>query len=147
GVLVSTTLVMAGAFTVYTYIAPFLRVAAGLDGQAVALVLFFFGVGSAAGNLISGAASDRFGPRTVLGVVLTTLVAAFGLMSLVAHLLPAAVAWPALVALIALWGLAGFDFPSAQQSRLVRLEPRLASITLSLNGSAIYGGISLGALL
>jgi predicted MFS family arabinose efflux permease len=146
-VLLSTTLVMSGVFTVYTYLAPFLRTAAGLDGQILALVLFTFGVGAAAGNLLGGAASDRFGPRRVLGVVLASLVVVFALFSLVAHTLPPATARPLLVALIALWGLAGFAFPAAQQSRLVRLEPRLAPITLSLNGSAIYGGISLGAVI
>jgi predicted MFS family arabinose efflux permease len=147
GVLFSTVLVMAGVFTVYTYLAPFLKVFGALDGQALAAVLFFFGLGSAAGNLLSGAASDRFGPRRVLGVVLVGLVSVFSLLSVTAHTLPPAAARPVLMALIALWGLVGFAFPSAQQSRLVRLDPRLAPITLSLNGSAIYGGISLGALL
>jgi predicted MFS family arabinose efflux permease len=147
GVLASTTLVMAGVFAVYTYLAPFLGAAAGLDGQAVALVLFFFGMGSATGNLLGGAASDRFGPRRVLGVVLTALVGVFSLLSLVAHTLPPSTARFAIVALVALWGLAGFAFPAAQQSRLVRLDPRLAPITLSLNGSAIYGGVSLGAVI
>jgi predicted MFS family arabinose efflux permease len=146
-VLLSTTMVMSGVFTVYTYLAPFLRVAGGVDGQAVAVVLFFFGVGAAAGNLLGGAASDRFGPRRVLRVVLVSLVAVFSLLSLVARTVAPTTARPVLIALIGLWGLAGFAFPAAQQSRLVKLDPRLAPITLSLNGSAIYGGISLGAVI
>jgi predicted MFS family arabinose efflux permease len=146
-VLASTVLMMAGVFSVYTYLAPFLRKAGGIDGQALALVLFFFGLGGAAGNLLGGRASDRWNPRRVVGGVLVALMLLFPLLSLAAQLLPVAVAAPVLVALIALWGLVGYAFPSSQQSRLVRLDPRLAPITLSLNGSAVYAGISLGALL
>lgn len=146
-VLASTVLVMAGNFTAYTYLAAFLGAFAGFGGQAVALVLFLFGVGAAAGNFLGGAASDRFGSRSVLRVTLPVQVLVFSLLSLVPRVLPPALVGPALAVLVALWGLAGFAFPSAQQSRLVKLEPRLAPITLSLNGSAIYGGISLGAFL
>ncbi|WP_155893980.1 MFS transporter [Cystobacter fuscus] len=49
--------------------------------------------------------------------------------------------------LILLWGLINYAFPSVQQTRLVRMEPRLAPVTLSLNASATYLGISLGAAL
>jgi predicted MFS family arabinose efflux permease len=146
-VLASTVLVMAGVFSVYTYLAPFLRVAGGIDGQTLALVLFFFGLGGAAGNLLGGMASDRWNPRRVVNGVLIALMVIFPLLSLVARFVPAGAAAPLLVALIALWGLVGYAFPSSQQSRLVRLDQRLAPITLSLNASAVYAGISLGALL
>jgi predicted MFS family arabinose efflux permease len=49
------------------------------------------------------------------------------------------------VALLLLWGVVGWSFPSIQQTRLVSIDPRLAPVTLSLNASATYLGISLGA--
>lgn len=146
-VLASTALVLAGLFTFYTYLAPFLGVAGGLRGQGVALVLFVFGLGGVAGNLLGGAAADRWGPRRVVAALPVVLVAIFASLSLAAQALPPATALPVIVALVALWGLAGFAFPAAQQSRLVRLDSRLAPITLSLNASATYAGITVGALL
>ena len=48
---------------------------------------------------------------------------------------------------IGLWGGAAFAVSSAQQARLVNLNPRLASATLALNTSALYGGQAGGAVL
>ncbi|HKE18550.1 MAG TPA: MFS transporter [Kofleriaceae bacterium] len=142
-----TVLALTGAFTVYTYLAPFLGQAAGVTGAALAPLLFVSGVGGAVGNLVGGMASDRFDLRTLLTVILLGLVASFGLLSLAPHLLPPGAVLPALVVLLFAWGVFGWAFPSAQQTRLVRMEPRLASVTLSLNASATYIGISLGAVL
>ncbi|HYP18002.1 MAG TPA: MFS transporter, partial [Opitutus sp.] len=63
-----TTIALTGAFTVYTYLAPFLAETVHLTGSAVALVLFLFGLGSTVGNLAAGSAVDRFGADRVLSV-------------------------------------------------------------------------------
>lgn len=142
-----TVVALTGAFTVYTYLAPFLEQTTGLTGDTVALVLFLFGVGSSIGNLAAGAAADRFGADRVLRVVISALVVLFAALSLTAHLLPPHTARWIIVPVIGLWGLVGFSFPATQQSRLAAMAPRLAPITISLNASAIYLGISLGAVL
>ncbi len=142
-----TTLTLTGAFTIYTYLAPFLKAAAGMTGAGIASLLFIFGTGGAAGNLLGGLASDRLNLRRFITAILATLAALFALLSLAPHVLPTAAILPAIVALMLGWGLAGWAFPSAQQTRLVRMEPALASVTLSLNASATYIGISLGAVL
>lgn len=142
-----TVLALTGAFTVYTYVAPFLNETTQLHGDAIALVLFLFGVGSTIGNLAAGAAADRFGADRVLPVILTSLIALFAVLSLSAALLPPDTARWVILPVIGLWGLVGFSFPATQQARLVALAPRLAPITISLNASAIYLGISLGAVL
>ncbi len=147
GALVVTVVVLTGAFSIYSYLTSFLQQTTGLSGSAVAGVLFLFGVGSAIGNLVSGTASDRFGPVRVILVVLSALVLLFVALTLTGTLLaPTAGRW-VIVPLVALWGLVGWSFPSAQQTRIVAMEPRLAPITLSLNASAIYFGVSLGAFL
>ncbi len=46
-----------------------------------------------------------------------------------------------------LWGLFGWAFTIAQQARIVTLDPALASITLSLNTSALYFGAAIGSSL
>ncbi len=147
GTLAVTVITISGAYTVYSYLAPFLQQTSHLTGDAVALVMFLFGLGSTAGNFLSGAAVDRIGPRRVIGTILTGLIGLFAALSLAGTLFPPGVARWIIVPLIALWGFVGFSFPSAQQAYIVTLAPRLAPITLSLNASAIYLGASLGAVL
>ena len=146
-ILLQTALGLAGAFCVYTYLAPFLTAAAGFTGDAVAITLAVFGVGAAAGNLLGGYASDRWDPRRVLMVVFAVLAAAFVVLSIAGQFLPAAAAAPVAVVAVGVWGLAGWGLPPAQQTRLVRLEPALAPVTLSLYSSSVYVGTSVGAAL
>jgi DHA1 family inner membrane transport protein len=54
-------------------------------------------------------------------------------------------AMPVLLPAILLWGLASWGVMTAQQARLVTLAPALASVSLSLNASAIYLGSATGA--
>jgi len=147
GALVLTVLVLTGAFSVYTYLAPYLQEIAGLSGNTVAGVLFLFGLGSAIGNLASGVASDRIGADRVIAIVLSALVLLFVALALAGFLLPVTIARWVVIPVVALWGVVGWSFPSAQQTRIVAMEPRLAPITLSLNASAIYVGVALGAFL
>lgn len=142
-----TVVTITGVYTIYSYLAPFLQRTAHLSGDAVALVLFLFGLGSTAGNFLSGSITDRIGPRRVVATVLTGLMVIFASLSLVGAVVPPGAARWIVVPLIALWGFVGFSFPSAQQAHMVTLAPKLAPITLSLNSSAIYLGASLGALL
>jgi predicted MFS family arabinose efflux permease len=51
------------------------------------------------------------------------------------------------VVAVGVWGLVGWALPPAQQTRLVRLEPALAPVTLSLYSSSVYVGTSAGAAL
>lgn len=147
GTLALTALALAGAFTVYTYIAPFLDQAAGVRGSGLATVLLVFGAGGAVGNILGGLAADRLRWRRLLAIVLGALAAIYGLLSLSAHVLAPGPGLFVTAALVLLWGLVGWSVPSIQQTRLVGIDPRLASVTLSLNASATYVGISLGAAL
>jgi len=147
GALAVTVIFMTGVFSIYTYIAPFLQQTSGLAGNAVALVLFFFGIGATVGNLASGSLVDRLGPRRILTTALLCLAALFMTISLAASTLPPATARYVIVSAIGLWGVVGFSIPSAQQIRLTAIAPRYAPIVLSLNASAAYLGVSLGSML
>jgi len=147
GALMVTVIFMAGVFTIYTYIAPLLEQTAGLAGSPVAVVLLLFGAGATVGNLAAGAIADRIGAMRVLNLVLIGLAVIFSLLSLAAATLPPESARWVIVPAMGLWGLVGFSFPSTQQLRLVAMDPRLAPITLSLNASAGYLGVSLGSAL
>jgi predicted MFS family arabinose efflux permease len=144
GVLTTTVLTVAGTFTVYTYLGVFLAGVAGLSPQGLVLVLLGFGLASAVGTRLGGSAADRWGSRitVILGGALVLL--AYLAFSLGAALGPA-LAMPVLLPAILLWGLASWGLITAQQARLVALAPALASVSLSLNSSAIYLGSAMGA--
>jgi predicted MFS family arabinose efflux permease len=147
-VLALTVIALTGGFAVYTYFAPFLETIGGFQGDTLALVLLLFGVGAASGNFFGGYAADKWNIRRFLMtmLLLSTIVFA-GLSLLGQHWLPIAVIRPLAVVAVFLWGFISWSMPSIQQFRLVSLSGPLAPIALSLNSSAIYLGIGLGAVL
>jgi predicted MFS family arabinose efflux permease len=143
-ILATSVLTVAGTFTIYTYLGVFLAYVAGVGPQGLALVLFSFGLASAAGTRLGGAAADRWGAghTVIVGGGLTFL--AYLILSL-GVALESARAMFALLPAILLWGLASWGLMTAQQARLVALTPDLAPVSLSLNSSAIYLGSAIGA--
>jgi len=144
GVLVTTVLTVAGTFTVYTYLGVFIAGVAGLGPQALAPVLWGFGLASAVGTQLSGSAADCWGARSTVIVDGGLVLLAYLCFSLSAALGPAR-AMPVMLPAILLWGLASWGLITAQQARLVALAPALAPVSLSMNSSAIYLGSAMGA--
>jgi predicted MFS family arabinose efflux permease len=143
-VLATSVLTVAGTFTVYTYLGVFLAGVAELGPQGLALVLLGFGLASAIGTWLGGVTADRWGARTtvILGcglALLAYLALSFGAV------LGSARTMPVMLPAILLWGLASWGVMTAQQARLVALAPAHASVSLSLNSSAIYLGSATGA--
>jgi len=145
--LMTTFLVLTGAFTVFTYIAPLAIRGGGLSELALPGMLLAFGVGAVIGNIAGGQAADRFGATATvcwsLGLVAVTLA----VLSLIPALLPHALAGPALIAMMLPWGIIGWAFPPAQSSRLVDLAPDAPALVLSLNVSALYFGVAFGSII
>jgi predicted MFS family arabinose efflux permease len=144
-ILVTTVLALTGAFAVFSYIAP-LAFSVSLSESTLPLLLLGFGIGAVIGNILGGQMADRFGAtRTVVWsqVACIVLLVAF---SAVPVLLPASAAGPALIALTVPWGIVGWAFAPAQASRVVSLAPQATSLVLSLNASALYFGVALGAV-
>jgi len=138
---------VGGAFAIFTYLAPFMHAAVGMSEANVAWVLMLWGAGAAAGNLLGGHLADSKGPRYVIVRALATMMGVFALLPLAALWLAPPLATVVILVLIAVWGVAGWAFAPAQQSYLVQMAPPLAPVALSLNSSAMYLGISLGALM
>lgn len=134
---------VGGAYTMYTFLAPYFA-ELGVSGAAFAGVLALFGGGAFVGNLIGGWASDRFGAARVLVIGISGLAVSLAGLS-IAPSLPFATA-SALI-LVAAWALIGFLAFPARQSQLVALAPSAAPLLLALNASAMYLGIALGAAL
>ncbi|MHA6641770.1 MFS transporter [Mesorhizobium sp. A623] len=144
-ILLTTLFALTGAFAVFSYIAPLAIEGAGLDPIALPGMLLAFGVGAMIGNFAGGQAADRYGATRTAAWSLGLSAFFLALTSAIPALLPHEMAGPALIAVMVPWGIVGWAFPPAQASRIVKLAPDSAPIVLSLNGSALYFGVALGA--
>ncbi|EPG73270.1 transporter, major facilitator family protein [Leptospira fainei serovar Hurstbridge str. BUT 6] len=145
-ILLLTIFGLGGAFTVYTYLAEYLQRTIGLPASGIGFVLMMFGFASALGNQIGGYSSDKGGAKNVALTASLVLFFAFLSLSYMELIDSLQLRTAVILLLIVFWGLAGWAFTPAQQSRLVSLQPESSSVLLSLNASAIYIGISLGSL-
>ncbi|MFC5718952.1 MFS transporter [Streptomyces gamaensis] len=137
--LLITVAANAGAFSVYTYLAP---VFSDLGGTGLLQVLIFtFGLFAIVGSYLSGHGADKWGAVKVLTLALTIFTVNHFLLSVWAATIATAVVY------MVLWGLTGWATIPPQQHRLVRMTGPASSIAISLNASALYLGIGLGGLL
>ncbi len=144
--LLSTTLWATGAYTLYTYLSPFLAATVGLGPTQISGVMFLWGLSAAVGVFGGGALTDRVGTLRVIVPALTlgaTAFLALGVSATVAE--PGRLLAPVLVAVV-VWGLSHWGFWPAQQARLIELAGvKVAPIVMSLNASFMYLGFSAGA--
>ena len=75
--LATTTLWATGAYVVYTYVSPFLAVAADVRPEHVGLVLTLLGICAIIGVSLGGYANDRFGAQRTQAVALPVLALNF----------------------------------------------------------------------
>lgn len=138
----------AGAYTVYTYLTPYLTTVVRLDGSYVGIAFLAFGVSAVIGLFLGGTLSDRFGPRAVMIPSFAFLALAFVGLSAIGLYLAGKSALVLVIAAMVIWGLAAWSFLPAQQSWLMQTAGlKTAPIALSLNASFMYVGFSLGAML
>ena len=140
-----TTLGLMGGFVVFTYLGPLLARITGFGGAGVSGLLFLFGVAAIFGNSLGGYGADHYGYSRLITVILILLSLALLGFSVLALLSGSALAVPGTLAVLALWGVAGFAFVPLQQYRVVQLAPQTRNVALSLNASAIYLGQGAGA--
>jgi predicted MFS family arabinose efflux permease len=145
--LATTTLWATAAYTVYTYVTPFLASATNLTAGDAGWVLMLLGVCAIGGVSLGGYANDRFGTRRAQAVAMPLSAASFAGLT-VAALLWAPHALTPILVLVALWGLSAWGFFPPQQARLVSVAGASHTpVALSLNASFMYLGFSLGAAL
>jgi predicted MFS family arabinose efflux permease len=136
--LATTGLAIAGTYTVFSYVGPFLASRGEVSADGVAALLMLFGAAGVVGNAASGRLIDQLGARRM---VLTNLgLVAVGLLLLALPGAPLA----ATLAGLALWGGGVFAVNSAQQARLVAHSPALSGALLPANASVLYVGQALG---
>lgn len=144
--LFTTTLWATGAYTVYTFISPYLSHVINWTGASIGYVLFLYGAAAFVGLLFGGAVSDRIGWRRVIAADLLAMSAALASLSIWAACLSPPRALVPVLLTIVLWGFTAWGFFPAQQSRLLEVAGlKVAPVILSLNASFMYLGFALGA--
>ena len=140
-----TFLWSAGSFTFFSYLSVVLLAAAGVAGVGIAAYLFVFGAAGVAGAILAGRAIDARGPIPVVLTGLALIVAA--LMGFAALTEAAAASHDAVILvalLVAVYGGGTWAITPAQQYRLLGAKEN-ERVLLSLNASALYAGVALGA--
>ena len=138
--LLLTLLYFTAIFSVFSYIGPVLNALAAMDNARLSLTLMLFGLSGVAGTLLGGVAIDRFGALATLRVQLLVLLVMMAVLPLTAG------SYTAMLAVMLVWGTAGFGMMAPQQLRLTQLAPTQAPVLLSLNTSMLYLGTAAGAV-
>jgi MFS transporter, DHA1 family, inner membrane transport protein len=134
-----TAVYFSSIFSIFSYIGAFLREYAGVPASGIAPVLIAFGIAALGGTFAGGTLADRLGPTRLLYGICAGFLLVFTLLaSMPGRTGP-------LIAAFLCWGVIGFAFYAAQQSRLVALAPRQATAMLALNASMIYVGTGAGS--
>lgn len=136
--LLSNSLLLAGMFTSYTYLAEFLEQVTQLDGRWISLMLLVFGATGVIGNWLAGRGLDR----NILKTTRTMILLLAGI-SAIASLVGAsfALTFP----LLLLWGLVHTGCFVITQVRAISLAPEAPELAGSLNVSICNLGIALGS--
>lgn len=136
----ATLMQMAAQFATYALIAVLLRERFGASPALVSVALMVFGVGGVLANALVGQIGDRVPVETLIRGSLVALATVFAALLLVAAHIGLA------IVLVASWSLAATVFMVPQQKRLISLAPGQRGLLLAVNASALYLGMSLGAV-
>ncbi|MET4781203.1 MFS transporter [Glaciihabitans sp. UYNi722] len=139
-VCIITAITMIGQYTFYTYIAPFLVRAVGLDEAAVSPALFAYGAAGAVSLVLVGL---YLGRRPRLGLMISLVVLLATALSL--GFLPAVI--PLALVSFFLWGFAMGLLPPLLQTRMLHAAPaRIRDTASAFYTTAFNIGIGGGAL-
>lgn len=135
----TTALQLMGQFITYGLLAVWLVEVAQAPHHLVPLLLFLFGVGGVLGNQVSSLIAGRLGPEGTVTACLCTVIVALVTLWLLPPVL-----WLIVPAMMA-WSAAGLMVMAPLQTRLVGLAPEKSNLSLALNASAVYVGMSAGS--
>ncbi|GAB2457229.1 MFS transporter [Jatrophihabitans fulvus] len=134
-----TVVVVIGHFAAYTYIAPLVERAGGLDGFALSALLLGFGVMGLAGTITVGRVVDRHPGPVLAGFVAVAAVSVAVL---------ATTSGPAVTVVAALlWGIGFSAVPVSLQSAILRVAPQGQDTASAVYVVAFQIGIGGGAFL
>jgi predicted MFS family arabinose efflux permease len=135
-----TALAGAAQFTLYLYLAPYLRQVIGLSPAGMAVLFLWFGGVGLAASMVVARRIDQIGPTRMVTLTFSLMACSYALWPLGSN------GW--LLGLVMVpWALGGFGSQSSQHARLSLLAPAWAPALMALNSAAIYVGQAIGAAL
>lgn len=138
--ILTTSLVITGVFTVQTYIAPFLTDVSGFPTEAVSLLLLVSGLASITGAMAGGWLVNRHPRLALRGPVALLALALLGLYAL-------GPVRPAAVALLAAVGFGISSMVTGLQDQIFHVAPGSSDVASAGSSAAFNLGIGSGALL
>ncbi|RQW20279.1 MFS transporter [Bacillus sp. C1-1] len=129
-----------GHLTLYAFLTPFLQSTLHVSGNALSFLYLLFGIAAICGSWFGGYASDRFGNRQTMVVVLAFFAFVLFIVPLVSTngLL--------LIPLLMLWNFLSWTITPAIQGHLVASAPKTSDIQQSINNSATHVGMAIGSV-
>ena len=127
-------------FTTYSYLEPFLQHVAGLQGQAITLVLLVFGGSGLIGSVLFGWRGSRNPAIFLLGSLLFMGISLLTLEPLAHH-----AGW--LLGMLVTWGTMMMCFSLSMQARVLALASDATDVAMALFSGLFNLGIGGGALL
>lgn len=141
-VLIVTAAIVVGNYSAYTYVAPFLGEARGINAGLIGVFLLCYGVAGVAGNFVSAALIDRFRTiRPVLAGLTAVMTVGVLLLMVPTRSLVVIALW------MGVWGAAYSALPVALQTLVLRVSDRRSGeATTSLYVLVFNCAIAIGAL-
>lgn len=136
----TTFFFLAGHFTLYGFITPYVKTTMGFAGITISILYFIYGIAAVSGGGLTGMTSDRFGNRTTLLTVSALLVVCLFVIPYAVKIVP--IFWVVLV----IWGVMSWGITPPVQSHLYEVAQATADIQQSLNNAALQLGIAFGTL-
>jgi predicted MFS family arabinose efflux permease len=136
--LLVTVISASGQFFLTAYFAPYFKLTLFTTPEQLGLLLGWFGACGLFGNVMLSRHVDRFGADKAVTFSLLLIA-----VSMVCWSLGSSFYLAFLV--LTPWGLGMFASNSAQQARLIHIEPKLAAGSVALNTSSMYLGQAVGS--
>lgn len=134
----TTFFFLAGHFTLYGYLTPFVQMTMGYEGVLITIIYFVYGAAAVTGGGLAGVAADNIGVKR-------TLLTAIFLLGVCLFIMPFVSSFIFWIILI-IWGVLSWSITPPIQSHLIQLTPETSHIQQSLNNSALHLGIAFGTL-
>ncbi len=136
--LLVTVISASGQFFLTAYFAPYFKLTLLTTPDELSLLLGWFGACGLFGNVMLSRHVDRFGADKAVTFSLLLISISMVCWTFGSNFYSA-------LLVMTPWGLGMFACNSAQQARLVHIEPKLSAGSVALNTSSIYLGQAVGS--
>ncbi|WP_252504284.1 MFS transporter [Sporosarcina sp. Marseille-Q4943] len=130
---------LAGHYTVYAYLTPFLEENLHLNQYWISVSYFLFGISAVAGGAFGGNLANWIGSKKSILIII-------GAFALSLFALPySTFSFPFFLVIMMIWGALSWALAPPLQDYVIQADPVSSDINQSFNNSAIQVGIAVGS--